>query len=65
MARHAAGDEIAHEPLCAPLAPRVSAFFPRSFSDVVEVAEAAVPATFLRMKAARAADRPGSSTGGS
>jgi RNA polymerase sigma-70 factor, ECF subfamily len=56
MARYAAGDEIAFEPLCALLAPRVRAFFLRSFSDVA-VAEALVQTTFLRLKGERASYR--------
>lgn len=57
MARYAAGDEVAFQRLFALLAPRVRAFFLRSFSDV-SVADDLMQTTFLRLHRARAAYRP-------
>jgi RNA polymerase sigma-70 factor (ECF subfamily) len=56
MARYAAGDEVAFQRLFALLAPRVRAFFLRSFSDAT-VADDLMQTTFLRLHRARASYR--------
>src|SRR5215468_11309704 len=56
MARYAAGDDVAFQRLFALLAPRVRAFFLRSFSDA-SVADDLMQTTFLRLHRARASYR--------
>jgi RNA polymerase sigma-70 factor (ECF subfamily) len=58
MARYAAGDQVAFMRLFALLAPRIRAFFLRSFSDDVSVAEDLTQTTFLKLHRARASYRP-------
>jgi RNA polymerase sigma-70 factor (ECF subfamily) len=58
MARYAAGDYVAFERLFALLAPRIRAFFLRSFSDDVTVAEDLTQTTFLKLHRARTSYRP-------
>jgi RNA polymerase sigma-70 factor (ECF subfamily) len=57
MARYAAGDEAAFQRLFSLLAPRVHAFFLRSFWDRA-VADDLMQTTFLRLHRARASYRP-------
>jgi RNA polymerase sigma-70 factor (ECF subfamily) len=57
MARYAAGDELAFQRLFALLAPRVRAFFLRSFSDGA-VADDLMQTTFLKLHRARESYRP-------
>jgi RNA polymerase sigma-70 factor (ECF subfamily) len=57
MARYAAGDELAFQRLFALLAPRVRAFFLRSFSDSA-VADDLMQTTFLKLHRARESYRP-------
>lgn len=57
MARYAAGDKVAFQRLFALLAPRVHAFFLRSFWDMT-VADDLMQTTFLRVHQARASYRP-------
>jgi len=57
MARYAAGDDAAFQRLFALLAPRVHAFFLRSFWDAA-VADDLMQTTFLRLHRARASYRP-------
>src|SRR5215471_9420229 len=57
MARYAAGDDLAFQPLCRLLAPRIRAFFLRSFADPA-LAESLVEATFARLRHGRASYRP-------
>jgi RNA polymerase sigma factor (sigma-70 family) len=56
MARYAAGDHVAFQRLFALLAPRVRAFFFRSFSDAA-VADDLMQTTFLKLHRAREAYR--------
>ena len=58
MARYAAGDQVAFMRLFALLAPRIRAFFLRSFSDDASVAEDLTQTTFLKLHRARASYRP-------
>jgi RNA polymerase sigma factor (sigma-70 family) len=58
MARYAAGDDDAFEGLFALLAPRIRAFFLRSFSDTA-VADDLMQTTFLKLHTARTSYRPG------
>jgi RNA polymerase sigma-70 factor (ECF subfamily) len=58
MARYAAGDLVAFQRLFALLAPRLRAFFLRSFSDDVTVAEDLTQTTFLKLHRARTSYRP-------
>jgi RNA polymerase sigma-70 factor, ECF subfamily len=57
MAQYAAGDEGAFQRLFALLAPRVRAFFVRSFSDSA-VADDLLQTTFLKLHCARSTYRP-------
>jgi RNA polymerase sigma-70 factor (ECF subfamily) len=57
MAEYAAGDEGAFQRLFAMLAPRVRAFFVRSFSDAA-VADDLLQTTFLKLHCARGSYRP-------
>lgn len=57
MARFAAGDDIAGEPLFALLAPRIRAFFLRSFLDA-SLAEGLTETTLHRLRDVRASYRP-------
>src|SRR5262245_47700998 len=57
MCRYAAGDEAAFPPLFAVVAPRVRAFFYRSFSDGPRTDEMMVE-TFRGLRRARATFRP-------
>lgn len=57
MARYAAGDHVAFQRLFALLAPRVRAFFFRSFSDPA-VADDLMQTTFLKLHRARESYRP-------
>ena len=57
MARYAAGDKLAFVRLFALLAPRVRAFFLRSFSDGA-VADDLMQTTFLKLHRARESYRP-------
>jgi RNA polymerase sigma factor (sigma-70 family) len=57
MARYAAGDEVAFQRLFALLAPRVRAFFLRSFADTA-VADDLTQTTFLRLHRSRASYQP-------
>jgi RNA polymerase sigma-70 factor (ECF subfamily) len=56
MAQYASGDRTAFKPLFDLLAPRIRAFFLRSFSDAA-VAEDLTQATFLKLHRARASYR--------
>ena len=58
MARYVAGDQMAFKRLFALLAPRIRAFFLRSFSDDVTVAEDLTQTTFLKLHRARTTYRP-------
>jgi RNA polymerase sigma-70 factor (ECF subfamily) len=58
MARYAAGDQLAFQRLFALLAPRLRAFFLRSFSDDVTAADDLTQTTFLKLHRARASYRP-------
>jgi RNA polymerase sigma-70 factor, ECF subfamily len=57
MAQYAAGDEGAFQRLFALLAPRVRAFFVRSFADST-VADDLLQTTFLKLHCARSSYRP-------
>ena len=57
MARYAAGEDLAFSPLCALLAPRVRAFFLRSFQDQRQ-ADTLAETTFFRLRQARTEYRP-------
>ena len=57
MARYAAGDDGAFHGLFALLAPRIRAFFLRSFSDST-VADDLMQTTFLKLHSARTTYRP-------
>ena len=57
MCRYAAGDEAAFQPLFALLAPRIRAFFYRSFSDGQRTDDMMVK-TFRGLRRARATFRP-------
>jgi RNA polymerase sigma-70 factor (ECF subfamily) len=57
MSRYAAGDDTAFLPLFALLAPRIRAFFVRSFADVT-LAESLMMRTFRRMRQGRRSFRP-------
>lgn len=57
MARYAAGDDLAFQPLCTLLAPRIRAFFLRSFAEPA-LTDRLVQATFARLRQGRAAYRP-------
>src|SRR5215471_15350954 len=58
MAQYAAGDQVAFQRLFALLAPRIRAFFLRSFSEDASVAEDLTQTTFLKLHRARASYRP-------
>src|SRR5262252_2557589 len=58
MAQYAAGDQVAFQRLFALLAPRIRAFFLRSFSEDATVAEDLTQTTFLKLHRARASYRP-------
>jgi len=58
MARYAAGDHVAFERLFALLAPRIRAFFLRSFSEDATIAEDLTQTTFLKLHRARKSYRP-------
>ena len=60
MTRYAAGDEAAFEPLFTLFAPRLRAFFVRSFVDV-SLAESLMLRTFRRLRQSRKSYRPGDS----
>jgi RNA polymerase sigma-70 factor (ECF subfamily) len=57
MARYAAGDDVAFQRLFALLAPRIRAFFLRSFCDGA-VADDLMQTTFLKLHRARESYRP-------
>ena len=57
MSRYAAGDDTAFLPLFALLAPRIRAFFIRSFADVT-LAESLMMRTFRRIRQGRRSFRP-------
>src|SRR4051812_42247866 len=57
MARYAAGDDVAFQRLFALLAPRIRAFFLRSFCDAA-VADDLMQTTFLKLHRARESYRP-------
>jgi RNA polymerase sigma-70 factor (ECF subfamily) len=57
MARFAAGDDVAGEPLFALLAPRIRAFFLRSFLDAT-LAEGLTATTLHRLRDVRSSYRP-------
>jgi RNA polymerase sigma factor (sigma-70 family) len=57
MARYAAGDDGAFQGLFALLAPKIRAFFLRSFSDTA-VADDLMQTTFLKLHSARTSYRP-------
>jgi RNA polymerase sigma-70 factor (ECF subfamily) len=58
MAQYAAGDQVAFQRLFALLAPRIRAFFLRSFSEDASVAEDLTQTTFLKLHRARTSYRP-------
>jgi RNA polymerase sigma-70 factor, ECF subfamily len=58
MAQYAAGDQVAFQRLFALLAPRIRAFFLRSFSEDATVAEDLTQTTFLKLHRARTSYRP-------
>ncbi|HUK63644.1 MAG TPA: sigma-70 family RNA polymerase sigma factor [Dongiaceae bacterium] len=58
MAQYAAGDQVAFQRLFALLAPRIRAFFLRSFSEDAAVAEDLTQTTFLKLHRARTSYRP-------
>src|SRR4029078_10259747 len=58
MARYAAGDQVAFMRVFALLAHAIRAFFLRSFSDDLSVAEDLTQTTFLKLHRARASYRP-------
>src|SRR5262249_35855847 len=58
MARYAAGDQLAFQQLFSMLAPRIHAFFMRSFSDEVTIADDLMQLTFLRIHRTRGSYRP-------
>lgn len=58
MAQYAAGDQVAFQQLFTLLAPRIRAFFLRSFSEDATVAEDLTQTTFLKLHRARTTYRP-------